>query len=98
MKVLPCNCSSLSVVFGTDATQTPVTAIRPPRSNSQLMIQEVGKLGVGLKMLTGDQQAIAFKLIADGTLTLLKTNTRPKKKVGAIRYNIEVKALPDKDC
>jgi len=31
----------------------------PPRSDSQLMIQEVGKLGVGLKMLTGDQQAIA---------------------------------------
>ncbi len=31
----------------------------PPRSDSQLMIQEIGKLGVGLKMLTGDQQAIA---------------------------------------
>lgn len=31
----------------------------PPRSDSQLMIQKVGKLGVGLKMLTGDQQAIA---------------------------------------
>jgi H+-transporting ATPase len=31
----------------------------PPRSDSQLMIEEVGKLGVGLKMLTGDQQAIA---------------------------------------
>jgi H+-transporting ATPase len=31
----------------------------PPRSDSQMMIDEVGKLGVNLKMLTGDQQAIA---------------------------------------
>jgi H+-transporting ATPase len=31
----------------------------PPRSDSQLMIQEVRQLGVNLKMLTGDQQAIA---------------------------------------
>jgi H+-transporting ATPase len=31
----------------------------PPRSDSQLMIQAVRKLGVNLKMLTGDQQAIA---------------------------------------
>ncbi len=31
----------------------------PPRSDSQLMIQEVSKLSVGLKMLTGDQQEIA---------------------------------------
>jgi H+-transporting ATPase len=31
----------------------------PPRSDSQLMIREVDKLGVNLKMLTGDQQAIA---------------------------------------
>ena len=31
----------------------------PPRSDSQLMIQEVRKLGIYLKMLTGDQQAIA---------------------------------------
>ncbi|MEA5509891.1 plasma-membrane proton-efflux P-type ATPase [Crocosphaera sp. UHCC 0190] len=31
----------------------------PPRSDSQLMIREVRKLGISLKMLTGDQQAIA---------------------------------------
>ncbi|MHC5611810.1 MAG: plasma-membrane proton-efflux P-type ATPase [Nostoc sp.] len=31
----------------------------PPRSDSQLMIQAVKKLGIDLKMLTGDQQAIA---------------------------------------
>jgi H+-transporting ATPase len=31
----------------------------PPRSDSQVMIEAVRKLGVNLKMLTGDQQAIA---------------------------------------